>query len=289
MSTNTAKRKAAGVHNASHERRAREKEALRESILRAAGDVFLERGYDGLSMRQVAERIGYTATTIYLYFKNKEDLLFALLNEGYAELGQRLAAAAAAERDPLQRLAAIGRAYIAFGLERPSLYQVMFMRRADFLAARFKESQDDHCNPFNVLARAVADALQAGVLKPGDVMSYAMAMWAVVHGLVSLALIAPDTEAGLIERMTQLTVSATLSGFQAQAMRRRASDRAEEDENNDICEHLSFHAPGQRVHERAVALAPARPRERQHVVGRRDRPQDRQAIRDAGELSARRR
>ncbi len=211
----TADSETESVHNASHERRAREKEALRESILRAAGEVFLERGYDGLSMRQVAERIGYTATTIYLHFKNKDDLLFALLNDGYAELGRRLAAAAEAERDPMQRLAAIGRAYVAFGLEHPSLYQVMFMRRADFLAARFKESQDDHLNPFNVLARAVADALQAGVLKPGDVMSYAMAMWAVVHGLVSLALITPEVEAGLTERMTQVAMSATLSGFQA--------------------------------------------------------------------------
>lgn len=223
----TVKSEAAGVHNASHERRAREKEALRESILRAAGEVFLERGYDGLSMRQVAERIGYTATTIYLHFKNKDDLLFALLNEGYAELGRRLAAAAAAERDPLQRLAAIGWAYIAFGLERPSLYQAMFMRRADFLAARFTEKQGEHINPFNVLAQAVTAALEAGALKPGDVMAYAMSLWALVHGLVSLALIAPDTEAGLIERMTQLTMSATLRGFQAasDAMARKRSRR----------------------------------------------------------------
>lgn len=216
--TTTAKREAADTHNVSHERRAREKEALRESILRAAGEVFLERGYDGLSMRRVAERIGYTATTIYLYFKNKDDLLFALLNEGYAELGQRLAAAATEERDPLQRLTAIGRAYIAFGLERPLLYQVMFMRRADFLAARFNESRDDaihYINPFHVLAQAVTNTLEAGALKPGDVMTYAMSFWSVVHGLVSLALIAPDADAGLIKRMTQLTLSATLSGLQA--------------------------------------------------------------------------
>lgn len=215
MSIKTAASGAAGVHNASHERRAREKEALRESILRAAGDVFLERGYDGLSMRRVAERIGYTATTIYLHFKSKDDLLFALLNEGYAELGRRLAAASAAERDPLQRLAAIGRAYIAFGLERPALYQVMFMRRADFLAARFAGQHGEPINPFDVLARAVTAALEAGVLKAGDVTTCAMSLWAMVHGVVSLALIAPHSKAGLIERMTELTLSAALSGFQA--------------------------------------------------------------------------
>jgi len=212
--TKTAKRDAAGVHNASRERRAREKEALRESILRAAGEVFLERGYDGLSMRGVAERIGYTATTIYLYFKDKDDLLFALLDEGYADLSRRLAEAAAAEHDPLRRLTAIGRAYIAFGLERPLLYQVMFMRRADFLAARLKQRHETRINAFDVLQQAVTDALDAGALKPGDVMIYALSMWALVHGVVSLAITLPLTDASLVERLTEIAMAATLGSVQ---------------------------------------------------------------------------
>jgi AcrR family transcriptional regulator len=205
------------AHNASRERRAREKQALRASILRAAGEVFLERGYEGLSMRSVAERIGYTATTIYLYFKDKDDLLFALLDEGYADLGQRLAQAAATERDPLQRLVAIGRTYITFGLDNPLLYQVMFMQRADFLAARLKQRPATRINAFDVLQQAVKEALDAGALKPGDVLTYALSLWAAVHGLVSLVITLPLTDAGLVERLIEISLAATLNSVRAAA------------------------------------------------------------------------
>jgi AcrR family transcriptional regulator len=213
--TKTANSRPSGAHNVSRERRARQKQALRASILRAANEVFLERGYQGLSMRSVAERIGYTATTIYLYFKDKDDLLFALLDEGYAELGQRLAQAAAAEGDPLRRLVAIGRAYIAFGLDNPLLYQVMFMQRVDFLAAQLKQRPATRINAFDVLQQAVKDAIDAGALKPGDVMTYALSLWAAVHGLVSLVITLPLTDAGLVERLIEISLAATLNSVRA--------------------------------------------------------------------------
>ncbi len=216
MNVNQAKDMAVQrVAESSTERRAREKQDLRAAILHSAGEVFLERGYDGLSMRQVAERIGYTATTLYLYFKNKDDLLFALLDDGYAELGRQLAAAAAAESDPFKRLAAVGQAYVAFGLQNPSLYQVMFLRRADFLAARLKEEHDTHINAFEVLTQAVMDALAAGALAPGDVLVYATAMWALVHGIVSLAIVVPLFAADHIDRVARASLDGFCSGFRA--------------------------------------------------------------------------
>jgi AcrR family transcriptional regulator len=172
-------------------------------------------------MRSVAERIGYTATTIYLYFKDKDDLLFALLDEGYAELGQRLAQAAATERDPLQRLVAIGRTYITFGLDNPLLYQVMFMQRADFLAARLKQRPATRINAFDVLQQAVKEALDAGALKPGDVLTYALSLWAAVHGLVSLVITLPLTDAGLVERLIEISLAATLNSVRAAPEARR--------------------------------------------------------------------
>lgn len=63
------------TRQASRHRREQEKEELQQLILKAAGELFLEQGYDRFSLRQVAERIGYSATTIYLYFEDKDDLL----------------------------------------------------------------------------------------------------------------------------------------------------------------------------------------------------------------------
>ena len=63
------------------ERRAREKELLRRQILSAARELFVNEGYESVSMRKIAERIEYSPTTIYLYFEDKADLLDSVCQE----------------------------------------------------------------------------------------------------------------------------------------------------------------------------------------------------------------
>src|SRR4051812_23310226 len=106
------KTRAARVRAASLERRSLRKTELRQAILDAAGELFLEQGYERFSMRQVAERIGYTATTLYRYFDNKDSLVFAVVDRGFEEFGAALVAAATSTDDPLERLRELGRAYI---------------------------------------------------------------------------------------------------------------------------------------------------------------------------------
>src|SRR5262245_25023610 len=115
------------VRQASRARREQQKEDLRRVILDAAGALFLEQGYEGFSMRRVAERIGYSATTIYRYYEDKDDLLFAVVNEGFSEFARQLTEAAENVSNPLKRIEALGQAYIRFGLENPVYYQMMFM------------------------------------------------------------------------------------------------------------------------------------------------------------------
>jgi len=81
------------IRELSRKRRGQEKEQLRQRILDAAGELFLEFGYEGLSMRQIAERIGYSATTIYRHYESKDDLLFAIVYEGFVRFGRHLAKA----------------------------------------------------------------------------------------------------------------------------------------------------------------------------------------------------
>src|SRR5919112_3798302 len=105
------------LREVSRRRRERQKDDLRRAILDAAAALFLEHGYEGLSMRQIAERIGYSATTIYRYYEDKDDLLFAIVQEGFLRFGQQLAKAAQSSDDPRERLPALGHAYIEFGLK----------------------------------------------------------------------------------------------------------------------------------------------------------------------------
>jgi len=185
---------------ASVQRRERQREHLRQTILTAAGELFLACGYEGFSMRQVAERIGYSATTIYRYFADKDDLLFAIVHDGFQRFGHALLTAAHGIDDPAQRLEALGRAYIKFGIENSVYYQLMFMQRADLLFQRRAMQTPPPIESFNILQQAVQQAIDAGVLRRGNAETYSHVLWALVHGITSLAVAkmprftAPDLE-----------------------------------------------------------------------------------------------
>ena len=176
---------------ASRQRRAAEKQELRQAILKAAGELFLQHGYEQFSLRQVAEQIGYSPGTIYLYFRNKDDLLMAVVSEGFERFGQSLRTAAESTTDARQRLHALMDAYIHFGLENPVLYRLMFMQRTDFLVERSEGLLQPKINSFAVLEETVQAGLAAHALPPGEVLSTADALWSLSHGLVSLAISLP--------------------------------------------------------------------------------------------------
>src|SRR5919201_3552732 len=105
------------LRRASRRRRAQEKLELRQAILAAAGELILEKGYEAFSLRQVAERIGYSATTIYLYYDDKDALVGAVVAEGFARFLRALEAVRT--EDPLGRIADLGRAYVRFARANP--------------------------------------------------------------------------------------------------------------------------------------------------------------------------
>lgn len=203
----------------SQSRRVQHKAQLRQSILDAAGALFLAEGYDGISMRRIAEKIGYTPTTIYIHFKNKDDMLLALLEEGYAQFGEALAEVAGRKRDPVRRLAAIGSAYLEWGLAHPMHYQLMFMRRADFLAVSLAASRDGRVDSFGVLLAAVQAALDAHAIREGDAMAHSLALWAVVHGVVALAVMMPAEmfSSAQMQRVGEMALETHLEGLKLHA------------------------------------------------------------------------
>ncbi|HSE38996.1 MAG TPA: TetR/AcrR family transcriptional regulator, partial [Blastocatellia bacterium] len=88
----------------SKQRREREKEALRQDILDAARELFVNEGYENVSMRRVAEKIEYSPTTIYLYFEDKASLLYAICEETFAKLAKRMEAIGKEGDDPIEVL-----------------------------------------------------------------------------------------------------------------------------------------------------------------------------------------
>lgn len=201
------------VEAASRHRRDVQRLGLRQTILDAAAKLFLEEGYAQFSMRQIAEGIGYSATTIYRYFSDKDDLLFAVVDRGFHEFEQALTTAAASSHDPTERLRALGRAYIDFGRANPAYYQLMFMQRGDYLCSPPAGAEKPRVAAFSALEQAVEAALAAGAITPGDPRAYSHLLWAVVHGAVSLAIAMPDLKILTTDRERDLIVDVALKGL----------------------------------------------------------------------------
>ena len=177
---------------ASGERREREKQELRQAMLDTARKLFLANGYEGLSLRQVAEQIGYTPTTIYLYFEDKDDLLFAVVDQAYDQFTADLQRAYATTSDPRERLRALAEAYITFGHRNPEAYQVMFMQRPDFLLKWKVGTKQPRATSLLILKEAMQQAQEAGVVRGGNIDVLSDIFWAAVHGAVSLAITMPQ-------------------------------------------------------------------------------------------------
>ncbi len=201
------------VRRASQLRRAQQKEELRQAILRAAGELFLEHGYEAFSLRQVAEYLGYSATTIYLYFDNKDALLFAVADEAYRAFVDAEWSAFASTDDPIERLLAIGRAYVEFGLSHPTAYKLIFVQRPDFLTKQWECDAPARIDSFKTSEQAVRLAMEAGAIRQGDPTVVFGALWSMVHGIVMLALTMPEFTRETTIQVTEEAFALLLHGM----------------------------------------------------------------------------
>jgi AcrR family transcriptional regulator len=196
------------VRQASLDRRSDERDNTRAKILESAAHLMVADGYDAFSMRKVGERAGFTATTIYRYFKDRDELVFTVADEAFREFGRRLEAAAATETDPMAQIQAIGRAYVQFGIERPVHYRLMFIQRPDYLVSCPPNSQEIRLASFNTLRDAVARLVASGRATTAEVELTSHTLWAGVHGIVCLALSLDWLDQDIVDAMT-----AQLEGF----------------------------------------------------------------------------
>lgn len=204
------------VREAIKQRKRHEKEELRQTIVKAAGELFLEEGYNRFSLRKVAERIGYSATTIYHYFKDKDDLLFTIVDYGFERFAYQLQQAVATATSVHERLAALCRAYVSFGLENPVYYQLMFLQRSDFLLQQREGEEQPRYASFHILRDTIQQGINEGVLRPGNIEVYSQTLWAHVHGIVSLAISMPVLDREMLQQMTELTSSMVFEGLSSE-------------------------------------------------------------------------
>lgn len=166
-----------------------EKEKLRETILQATLELLSQEGYEALSIRKVAARIGYSPTTIYLYFKNKAELVEKVIDEGFGRFMCELQSQTPPpEISPLQELAAGMRLYIRFALQNPHWYRVTFSTRLGPANndARFLSEEALGERGFAVMAQTLQRCMDAGEISPRPLHPSLQTLWATLHGVTTL-------------------------------------------------------------------------------------------------------
>jgi AcrR family transcriptional regulator len=194
------------------ERRERQKESLRQEILDAAREMFASEGFENVSMRKIAEKIEYSPTTIYLYFKDKSDLIYQLCEESFAKLGQILERIRRKHDDPLEALREAAQAYVKFGLQHPNHYKVIFIiplqETLDHDDYAFEGSMGERA--FNYLRNCVAECIRQGKFRQVDPELTSQALWAGMHGVTSLLIAHKDfpwvSQKKLIEQVIEMMI-----------------------------------------------------------------------------------
>ncbi|MHA4845918.1 TetR/AcrR family transcriptional regulator [Flavitalea antarctica] len=174
------------------ERRQRQKEEVYDSILKAAWKLVLESGWQGLSIRKIADAIEYSIPVVYDHFENKEAILNEFTRQGFRILNTNLEDAGRRETQPLEHLKAVTLAYWTFAFENQEYYQLMYGMGMP------------GCETVNQMGevKAFTETLRNSMLivNEGRTISEAesfvkmKSFWSMLHGLVSIKMLAQDKE-----------------------------------------------------------------------------------------------
>lgn len=198
------------------EKRARNKEDFRREILDSARELFINEGYERFSMRKLAEKIDYSATTIYLYFKDKDDLLFAICEEFFEHFTAQLKHIRSVSQDPIETLRQALLYLMEFGLKNPNQYKVIFFTKSNIYGNReeFVEKESMARNTYFMFREMVQDCIKAGRMRDLDVDVIAHTLAITSHGLITMTLYKPDFLKDQGEVIAQTVVDGLLRGYQ---------------------------------------------------------------------------
>jgi AcrR family transcriptional regulator len=169
------------------ERKEKQKHEIRKMILDASMKLFVEEGFENVTVRKIADIIEYSPTTIYLYFKDKNEIFYSLHELGFQkmlELNENLRDI----KNPLTRLYKMGENYIEFGVENPEYYDIMFIQRAPMKVLASMENCDWKYGEtsLHALMATIEECMEKEYIPKGNTQAVSMAIWGMVHGLVSL-------------------------------------------------------------------------------------------------------
>ena len=190
--------------------------SLREDILEVSRTLLVKDGFGKMSMRKIAKRAGVSATSIYLHFQNKDELLLALIESSIAKLSVALEKDLSDSDDSVIKLEKMAQAFVDFALENPQEYEIIYMVRPEEMPKFPKEKFQQIRKIYELLADIIGEGKRTGVLMVEDPLMSAYMVWAQLHGVTSVIISKRlDTRIPSDEFVTQ-AVDHIIQGFISQ-------------------------------------------------------------------------
>ncbi|MEX0928435.1 MAG: TetR/AcrR family transcriptional regulator [Balneolales bacterium] len=164
------------------------KQDLRRSILDTSRHMLVSEGFNHLSMRKIAREAGCSATSIYLYFRNKDALLHALIDEGFEMIFSLIKGKISEDNRPAVNLEVLCRTFIKFGLDNPEYYEIMFLLHPKNMDRYPAENFRRATRPVSILADTLLQGEKTGYFTIQDPVVEAHVIWSSLHGAITAIL-----------------------------------------------------------------------------------------------------
>lgn len=190
-----------------HERRA--------EILAAAEGIFVRQGYEGATIRKIADEVGLSSTALYMHFADKSEILNEICRNAFDTLAEEHRLILAEDAPPLARLRRIVENYIAFGFANPNAYRLAYLTPSiETRHGAESVAQQTGAELFRAFVCVVEEAVEQGALK-GDARTLAQVIWASAHGLVSIVITKTYFDWGQRDVLVRTHMDVLFSGLSA--------------------------------------------------------------------------
>lgn len=162
--------------------------SLRNKILEVSKEILIKDGFSKMSMRRIAKRADVSATSIYLYFENKDDLLVTLIEESIFKLKSALLEVLEPSGDLIYQLEIITRRYVDYALKHPQEYEIIYMVRPEEMPKYPKEKFRDVRSAYELIADVINEGNRKEYIEIEDSLISAYTLWAQIHGVVTVIL-----------------------------------------------------------------------------------------------------
>ena len=186
----------------------------RAEILEAAERIFVAEGYEGATIRRIADEVGVSSTALYMHFQDKGCILLEICERTLRHLLEQNRDIAGKPLDPVVRVRMMLEAYMRWGLEHPNAYQLVYCAPRPVSAVPWPEGTADLSRQcYLIFSGVVREIAATGRLRTGAADSAAQALWMACHGIVALLTARPKFEWADREELMQVTLDGMLNGL----------------------------------------------------------------------------